>query len=43
LERYPHLFGSDDRLHACITELGVPLTREHGFHQVGCSFLLAPK
>jgi hypothetical protein len=33
LERYPDLFGSDDRLHACITELGVPLTREHGFHQ----------
>jgi hypothetical protein len=36
LERYPDLFGSDDRLHACITELGVPLTQEHGFHQVHC-------
>ncbi|RVX09195.1 hypothetical protein CK203_013763 [Vitis vinifera] len=33
LDRYPKLYGSDDRLHACITELGVPLTREHGFHQ----------
>lgn len=33
LERYPQLFGSDDRLHACISELGVPLTREPGFHQ----------
>ncbi|KAF8379863.1 hypothetical protein HHK36_029312 [Tetracentron sinense] len=33
LERYPKLYGSDDRLHACITELGIPLTREHGFHQ----------
>ncbi|XP_072988771.1 uncharacterized protein [Typha latifolia] len=33
LERYPRLYGSDDRLHACISELGVPLTREHGFHQ----------
>ncbi|XP_058085101.1 uncharacterized protein LOC131232697 [Magnolia sinica] len=33
LERYPKLYGSDDRLHACITELGVPLTREYGFHQ----------
>ncbi|KAF9603748.1 hypothetical protein IFM89_037834 [Coptis chinensis] len=33
LERYPKLYGSDDRLHACIAELGVPLTREHGFHQ----------
>lgn len=34
LERYSQLFGSDDRLHACISELGVPLTREPGFHQV---------
>ncbi|KAK8488719.1 hypothetical protein V6N13_130542 [Hibiscus sabdariffa] len=33
IERYPKLYGSDDRLHACITELGVPLTREQGFHQ----------
>lgn len=33
LERYTSLFGSDDRLHACITELGVPLTKETGFHQ----------
>ncbi|KAB1215608.1 Beta-1,3-glucosyltransferase [Morella rubra] len=34
LNRYPKLYGSDDRLHACISELGVPLIREHGFHQV---------
>lgn len=34
LNRYPGLYGSDDRLHACISEIGVPLTREHGFHQV---------
>jgi len=34
IERYPKLYGSDDRLHACITELGVPLSREYGFHQV---------
>lgn len=33
IERYPYLFGSDDRLHACITELGVPITKEPGFHQ----------
>ncbi|KAK4256228.1 hypothetical protein QN277_009122 [Acacia crassicarpa] len=33
IERYPKLYGSDDRLHACITELGVPLSWEHGFHQ----------
>lgn len=34
LDRYPKLYGSDDRLHACITELGVPLSKEPGFHQV---------
>ncbi|KAH9298188.1 hypothetical protein KI387_029870, partial [Taxus chinensis] len=33
LHRYPSLFGSDDRLHACISEIGVPLTIEPGFHQ----------
>ncbi|CAK7357542.1 unnamed protein product [Dovyalis caffra] len=33
VERYPKLYGSDDRLHACISELGVPLSRELGFHQ----------
>lgn len=34
LERYHILYGSDDRLHACISELGIPLSREQGFHQV---------
>ncbi|KDP25189.1 hypothetical protein JCGZ_20345 [Jatropha curcas] len=33
LERYHRLYGSDDRLHACISELGIPLSREQGFHQ----------
>jgi len=33
-DRYPHLFGSDDRMHACMAELGIPLTKEPGFHQV---------
>ncbi|KAJ6417520.1 hypothetical protein OIU84_003277 [Salix udensis] len=33
LERYHKFYGSDDRLHACISELGVPLSREIGFHQ----------
>jgi hypothetical protein len=28
------MFGSDDRLYACISELGVPLTKNPGFHQV---------
>uniref|UniRef100_A0A161XV07 Uncharacterized protein n=1 Tax=Daucus carota subsp. sativus TaxID=79200 RepID=A0A161XV07_DAUCS len=33
IQRYPGLYGSDDRMQACMAELGVPLTREHGFHQ----------
>ncbi|KAK1321538.1 hypothetical protein QJS10_CPA03g01999 [Acorus calamus] len=31
--RYPGLYGSDDRMQACMAELGVPLTRHPGFHQ----------
>lgn len=34
IQRYPGLYGSDDRIQACMAELGVPLTREAGFHQV---------
>ncbi|KAM3395398.1 hypothetical protein P3S68_004404 [Capsicum galapagoense] len=34
IERYPHLYGSDGRIHVCLTELGVGLTREPGFHQM---------
>ncbi|XP_038902226.1 uncharacterized protein LOC120088853 [Benincasa hispida] len=34
LERYPHLYGSDCRVHSCLAELGVKLTHEQGFHQV---------
>ncbi|OVA13966.1 Protein of unknown function DUF604 [Macleaya cordata] len=33
IERYPELYGSDDRMQACMAELGVPLTKEAGFHQ----------
>lgn len=33
-ERYPKLCGSDDHLHAYITELGILLTVKYGFHQV---------
>ncbi|KAI7744290.1 hypothetical protein M8C21_031068 [Ambrosia artemisiifolia] len=33
LKRYPGYYGSDDRMHACMSELNVPLTREPGFHQ----------
>lgn len=34
IQRYPSLYGSDDRIQACMAELGVPLTKENGFHQV---------
>nr|KYP64241.1 hypothetical protein KK1_018833 [Cajanus cajan] len=33
IERYPALFTSDDMIQACMAELGVPLTKEIGFHQ----------
>ncbi|KAH9606294.1 hypothetical protein KSS87_019217 [Heliosperma pusillum] len=33
IQRYPALYGSDDRMQACMAELGVPLTKELGFHQ----------
>ncbi|GMY10711.1 glycoprotein-N-acetylgalactosamine 3-beta-galactosyltransferase 1 [Fagus crenata] len=33
IQRYPGLYGSDDRIQACMAELGVPLSREPGFHQ----------
>jgi hypothetical protein len=34
LHRYYWFYGSDQRIWACVNELGVPLTRERGFHQV---------
>ncbi|KAK8626392.1 hypothetical protein V6N13_134038 [Hibiscus sabdariffa] len=33
LDRYQNFYGSDERICACITEIGVPLTKEPGFHQ----------
>ena len=27
------MFASDDRIQACMAELGIPLTKEPGFHQ----------
>ncbi|CAO2835578.1 unnamed protein product [Amaranthus hypochondriacus] len=33
LRRYTGLYGSDDRIQACVAELGVSLTKEPGFHQ----------
>uniref|UniRef100_A0A1D1YSL4 Beta-1,3-glucosyltransferase n=1 Tax=Anthurium amnicola TaxID=1678845 RepID=A0A1D1YSL4_9ARAE len=34
LDRYNYFYGSDQRVQACLSELGVPLTREPGFHQL---------
>ncbi|WJX32279.1 hypothetical protein P8452_20623 [Trifolium repens] len=34
LHRYYWFYGSDQRIWACVNELGVPLTRERGFHQL---------
>jgi len=34
LHRYFYFYGSDQRIWACVNELGVSLTRERGFHQV---------
>ncbi|GLT79684.1 hypothetical protein SLA2020_511640 [Shorea laevis] len=33
IQRHSALYGSDDRIQACMSELGVPLTKEPGFHQ----------
>ncbi|XXG43486.1 hypothetical protein AAC387_Pa01g3513 [Persea americana] len=33
IRHYPALYGSDERIQACMAELGVPLTKELGFHQ----------
>ncbi|KAL8170353.1 hypothetical protein V2J09_022157 [Rumex salicifolius] len=34
LQRYASYYGSDEKISACIAELGVALTRESGFHQL---------
>ncbi|KAE7996733.1 hypothetical protein FH972_001429 [Carpinus fangiana] len=33
LDRYYKFYGSDQRVWACVSEIGVPLTRLRGFHQ----------
>ncbi|GLT89074.1 hypothetical protein SLE2022_070750 [Rubroshorea leprosula] len=33
LDRYYYFYGSDQRIWACITEIGVPLEQHPGFHQ----------
>lgn len=39
IKRYPSLYGSDERIQACMAEIGVPLTKELGFHQVALILL----
>ncbi|KAJ7950270.1 Transferring glycosyl group transferase [Quillaja saponaria] len=34
IDRYAILYGGDQKIQACISEIGVPITREFGFHQV---------
>lgn len=34
INRYAQLYGSDQKIQACLSEIGVPLTKELGFHQV---------
>lgn len=34
LDRYYLFYGSDQRIWACLSEIGVPLTKQVGFHQV---------
>ncbi|KAK7290147.1 hypothetical protein RIF29_04361 [Crotalaria pallida] len=34
LHRYFYFYGSDQRVWACVNEIGVPLTHEKGFHQL---------
>ncbi|XP_042476863.1 uncharacterized protein LOC122058301 [Macadamia integrifolia] len=34
IDRYASFYGSDQKIQACVTEIGVPITNELGFHQV---------
>ncbi|KAJ9185249.1 hypothetical protein P3X46_004904 [Hevea brasiliensis] len=34
INRYSWFYGSDERIQACLSEIGIPLTKELGFHQV---------
>ncbi|XP_009762736.1 uncharacterized protein [Nicotiana sylvestris] len=34
INRYHYLCNSDQRIGGCMAEIGVPLTNEHGFHQM---------
>ncbi|XP_010554930.1 PREDICTED: uncharacterized protein LOC104824526 [Tarenaya hassleriana] len=34
IDRYASFYGSDQKIQGCISEIGVPMTKELGFHQV---------
>ncbi|BBH06177.1 Protein of unknown function D [Prunus dulcis] len=34
IDRYDKFYGSDQRIQACLSEIGVPVTKELGFHQL---------
>ncbi|XP_062095532.1 uncharacterized protein LOC133801359 [Humulus lupulus] len=34
INRYHNFFGSDQKVQGCLSEMGVPLTKELGFHQL---------
>ncbi|PQQ11138.1 uncharacterized protein Pyn_16804 [Prunus yedoensis var. nudiflora] len=34
INRYDKFYGSDERIQACLSEIGVPVTKELGFHQL---------
>uniref|UniRef100_A0A5B7B4N6 Uncharacterized protein n=1 Tax=Davidia involucrata TaxID=16924 RepID=A0A5B7B4N6_DAVIN len=34
LDRYYTFYGSDQRIWACVSEIGISLTKERGFHQI---------
>ncbi|KAM7262857.1 hypothetical protein ACFE04_000540 [Oxalis oulophora] len=34
LDRYSAFYGSDQKIQGCLSEIGVPLTKELGFHQL---------
>ncbi|KAI3841372.1 hypothetical protein MKW92_048101 [Papaver armeniacum] len=34
ISRYSYMHGSDERISACVADIGVPLTKEVGFHQL---------
>ncbi|KAL3826024.1 hypothetical protein ACJIZ3_022053 [Penstemon smallii] len=34
IDRYADLYGSDQKIGGCMSEIGVPVTKELGFHQV---------